>query len=106
MKCPYCHSLCAAADKVCFTCKKYIGNERASNRIGGDTNYTRLLPLIFVIAGVPAFHMALPKVWTRIARYDVYDSTRIWYSVLAGVVLLIVGYILGKLLGDGSTVRI
>jgi hypothetical protein len=106
MKCPNCQSLCSDADKVCYTCKRYIGNERASDTIGGDTNYARLLPLVFVVCGVPAFHMALPRVWSQVARHGVYDGTRIWYSVLAGLTLLVMGYVLGKLLGDGQTVRI
>jgi hypothetical protein len=106
MKCPHCQNLAADADKVCFSCKRYMGNERASDKIGGETDYSRLMPLIFVVIGVPLFHMTLPKYYVQLIRYDTYDWPRMIYSALAGGVFMTVGWIVGRLLGDGRTVRI
>jgi hypothetical protein len=106
MKCPHCQNLAADADKVCFTCKRYMGNERASETIGGDTDYSKLMPLIFLVIGVPLFHMTLPRYYVQMTRYDTYDWQRMIYSAMAGAVLMVLGWILGRLMGDGSTVRI
>ena len=106
MKCPHCGQLAIKADRVCFVCKKYIGNVRQTERIGGETNYARLFPLVFAIAGTPMLLMVYAKYVPSAARVSMYDPERIMLAIGVGTVLTALGWVVGRLLGDGTTVRI
>ncbi|MFO0938130.1 MAG: hypothetical protein U0798_16625 [Gemmataceae bacterium] len=106
MKCPHCGHLATSADRVCFICKKYIGNVRQSDRIGGETNYARLLPIIMMAAGTPMVLMVYNKYVPGASRLTMYDLDRIFLTIGIAAVLGSLGWIVGRLLGDGTTTRI
>jgi hypothetical protein len=106
MKCPHCGHLATDTDRVCYTCKHYIGNVRMTEKIGGETNYARLFPLIFVLAGVPMILMVYQKYVPGANRLSVYDFERVCLILGLGFLLATAGWIVGRLLGDGTTVRI
>ena len=106
MKCPQCGHLATDTDKVCFSCKKYIGNTRATEKIGGETNYMRLFPLLFAVVGVPMFLAVYTKYIPGAARVPTYDPERLMLAATVGAGLAAIGWVIGRLLGDGTTVRI
>lgn len=106
MKCPHCGHLATDADKVCFSCKKYIGNVRATDKIGGEVNYARLFPLVFTVCGVPMFLMVYNKYVPGAARVPTFEPERLMLIAAVGFTLSAIGWVVGRLLGDGTTVRI
>ena len=106
MKCPHCGHLATKSDRVCYICKHYIGNVRQTERFGGETNYTRLFPLLFVLAGTPMILMVYMKYVPGAGRLSMYDPERMMLTAGIGAALAAVGWVLGRLLGDGTTVRI
>jgi hypothetical protein len=106
MKCPYCGNLATDTDRVCYICKHYIGRSRQTERIGGETNYARLLPMVFLVIGVPAFLFVYQRYMPNAARIPTMSFERICLLAFAGLMLSAVGWVCGRLLGDGTTVRV
>lgn len=106
MKCPYCGSLATDKDRVCYTCKHYIGRVRQTERIGGETNYSRLLPMVFLLVGVPVFLFVYQRYVPGAARIPTMSIERISLLAFAGLMLSAVGWVFGRLIGDGTTVRV